>query len=67
MPLNEQRSLREERGGELLACWGKARFEPSQQHVARAVARRMARAKHERITVFRCPHCHGWHVGTDMK
>lgn len=67
MPLNEQRTLRETRGGSLLACQGKARFSLQQQGLAQSIAGRMSKSKHERITVFRCPHCNGLHVGNDMR
>jgi hypothetical protein len=64
--MNEQREIRDSRGGAMPSCWGKVRFEPHRRDLARQVASRMAKSKHTRMETFRCPHCDGWHIGQSM-
>lgn len=65
MPHNAaQRLIHEERGGAQIACLGKVTF-PDPMTAAK-VAKRMTRAKHSRITTFRCPFCSKWHVGRNL-
>lgn len=59
-----QREIHEARGGVDLACLSKRQFpDPA---TAAKVAHRMSKAKHTRITPFRCPYCNHWHVGRNL-
>ena len=49
----------------LAACAGKHRFEsPGEAHKA---AKFFGSVRHFRATAYRCPMCHGWHVGETFK
>jgi hypothetical protein len=63
----EGRLPRSARGGSDLACIGKVRFSPHDQHRAKEIAQRMSQRKRTKITAFRCPYCEGWHVGSDLR
>lgn len=44
------------------ACNGKRRY--SSYNVADEMAKRTRRQTEEAVAAYHCPHCHGFHVGT---